>query len=304
MLDNISDNLIIGIIVGLLVIIAVLFVRIKQYKKQVRLFAKATERRLDVDVATPVRVEYFDKEIIELANALNKYTDELKEKNLLLEEERQQIKNLIAGISHDFRTPLTAARGYMQLIEKNEKLSEKNKEYLKISMDKLDYLRTLSDAFFEVSAEEAKDEAVQKEKLDFTKLLTEALLGQYEWISEAGLKTDFQIPEAELIVESNPEYLQRILENLFSNSRKYALSEISIGLSSNDDKIEFYIQNDLEHQDEIDVDRVFELFYRSSSRTKNGSGIGLYVVKLLADKLGHEVSAGIVEDKLRITIIM
>ena len=69
------------------------------------------------------------------------------EKELLekAKEDRQSVKMMVAGISHDFRTPLTAAMGYMQMVRRSPEITEKNGEYLDIAIDKTKYLKDLSD---------------------------------------------------------------------------------------------------------------------------------------------------------------
>lgn len=114
------------IVIGLLlIIVAVLFIRVMQYKRQMRIFADKLKARLDGGVDQDIHVEYFDRDILRLANALNDYSDQIKEKNLAVEKDRARLKNVIAGISHDFRTPLTAAKGYMQLMKRADMLQEK-----------------------------------------------------------------------------------------------------------------------------------------------------------------------------------
>lgn len=103
-------------------------------------------------------MEYFDRDIVALAKALNDYSDQIKERNRALEQDRTRLKNVIAGISHDFRTPLTAVKGYLQLMKKGGRIDDRDMEYLDIAIAKTEYLRVLSDAFFEVSYAEAKDE--------------------------------------------------------------------------------------------------------------------------------------------------
>ena len=52
---------------------------------------------------------------------------------------------VISGISHDFRTPLTASLGYLQMIEKTGELSPQNAKYLAVAIQKNQYLKELSD---------------------------------------------------------------------------------------------------------------------------------------------------------------
>ena len=280
------------IISGLLLLLAaVLFVRILQYKRQMRIFAEKLNRRLKEEVDQSIHVEYFDKDILALANALNHYSDNIREKNLELERDRTRLKNVIAGISHDFRTPLTSAKGYLQLMKKSGNISGKDAEYLDIALSKTDYLRVLSDAFFEVSSADAKDDEIEIAELDVTRLLTSLCLEQYEWIRESGIKVSFDIPETELMVKSNETMLGRIFSNFFSNARKYASTFLNVRLMETDRGIIVEFENDAEQIEDVDVSLVFDAFYRGASRSKEGAGLGLYIVKSLADKLGHEVDA-------------
>lgn len=293
------------IISGLLLLLAaVLFVRILQYKRQMRIFAEKLNRRLKEEVDQSIHVEYFDKDILALANALNHYSDNIREKNLELERDRTRLKNVIAGISHDFRTPLTSAKGYLQLMKKSGNISGKDAEYLDIALSKTDYLRVLSDAFFEVSSADAKDDEIEIAELDVTRLLTSLCLEQYEWIRESGIKVSFDIPETELMVKSNETMLGRIFSNFFSNARKYASTFLNVRLMETDRGIIVEFENDAEQIEDVDVSLVFDAFYRGASRSKEGAGLGLYIVKSLADKLGHEVDARVSGSRFAIRLII
>lgn len=280
------------IVIGLLlIIVAVLFIRVMQYKRQMRIFADKLKARLDGGVDQDIHVEYFDRDILRLANALNDYSDQIKEKKLAVEKDRARLKSVIAGISHDFRTPLTAAKGYMQLMKKGRHVTGKDQEYLDIALAKTDYLRVLSDAFFEVSSAEAKDDEIETADVDVATLLTSQAFEQYDWVKESGVNVTFDIPEQSVIVRSNETMLSRIFANFFSNARKYAESRISVRLVCEDGRVEVIFENDIDSDDEIDVDTIFDAFCRGKSRQKEGVGLGLYIVRCLADKLGHEVSA-------------
>ena len=80
-----------------------------------------------------------------------------------------------------------------------------------------------------------------------------------------------------------------------SNSRKYSDKFFSVTLKQRE-RIVLTVSNDLADSGDMDTKRVFEPFYRMASRTAGGSGLGLYVVKLLCDRLGAEVTADIGDD--------
>lgn len=283
---------IIIITIGILFILVIgLLVRLLQYKKQVKSFAIRTRERKETGMNQPVSVDIFDKDMLELANALNEYTQQQKEISAQLERDRERLQYVIAGISHDFRTPLTASIGYMQMVKKNGQMGEPDREYLDIALDKTLYLKNLSDEFFELSSVEAATEDVETKPVSITKMLEESILGQYDWMEERRLKTRFEIPSKGVYVLGNEHYLKRILENLFSNMEKYSESYISVELMIEEKQVRLVVENDLPTGEELDCTRIFEPFYRTPSRHKKGSGLGLYVVKCLADKLGYELDA-------------
>lgn len=297
----------------------ILAVRLHQYKRQIKIFAEKTGARVEFDMNAPVSVDYFSKEITDLANALNAYTDKAKKYNLDLVKEQQRLKNVMAGISHDFRTPLTAARGYLQLLDKKGAIGTDERKYYNIIIEKMDYLAMLSDAFFSVSKIEAGGEDIELHRVNITNLLTESLFGQYPWIEENGIRLTADIPEQDIYVMSNEDCLMRIFNNIFSNARKYAETSLSISLKQADpedknntsDKNNKYnknnyiltFENDMELRDEVYSGRVLEAFYRGSSRTSEGSGLGLYIVDQLATRMNHKVEVEINENIFKIILI-
>lgn len=297
----------------------ILAVRLHQYKRQIKIFAEKTGARVEFDMNAPVSVDYFSKEITDLANALNAYTDKAKKYNLDLVKEQQRLKNVMAGISHDFRTPLTAARGYLQLLDKKGAIGTDERKYYNIIIEKMDYLAMLSDAFFSVSKIEAGGEDIELHRVNITNLLTESLLGQYPWIEENGIRLTADIPEQDIYVMSNEDCLMRIFNNIFSNARKYAETSLSISLKQADpedknntsDKNNKYnknnyiltFENDMELRDEVYSGRVLEAFYRGSSRTSEGSGLGLYIVDQLATRMNHKVEVEINKNIFKIILI-
>lgn len=308
------------IIISLLsLLVVILAVRLHQYKRQIKIFAEKTGARVEFDMNAPVSVDYFSKEITDLANALNAYTDKAKKYNLDLVKEQQRLKNVMAGISHDFRTPLTAARGYLQLLDKKGAIGTDERKYYNIIIEKMDYLAMLSDAFFSVSKIEAGGEDIELHQVNITNLLTETLLGQYPWIEENGIRLTADIPEQDIYVMSNEDCLMRIFNNIFSNARKYAETSLSISLkqaapedkNNTSDKNNKYnknnyiltFENDMELRDEIYSGRVLEAFYRGSSRTSEGSGLGLYIVEQLAVRMNHRVEVEINKNIFKIILI-
>lgn len=278
------------VIVCLLVFSVVLAVKYISLKRQIRSFGRQVEQRKNINYSSPVKVDFFDKDIVALAVKLNEHTDIQRSLDVEYKRSKEQLNNVISGISHDFRTPLTASLGYLQMIEKSGGLTGKNAEYLEIALQKNTYLKELSDEFFELSKIENGHEEMTVESVNLSNLISDLVMEQYNWMQERNISPDFHIADG-IVINSNRRYIMRIVENLLSNAEKYAFTHLGISLAEENGRITLSAFNDTENGTEIDIDRVFEPFYKPSSRNKSGSGLGLYVVKCLAEKLFADVFA-------------
>ena len=276
--------------VCLLVILCVLLWKYFSLKQNIRRFSQELEKLKNTDYRQPLKVTDFDKDLAELAVKVNEHTDMQRQLGVEYAERKKQLGTVISGISHDFRTPLTASLGYLQMIEKSGQLSDKNAEYLSIAMQKNQYLKALSDEFFELTKIENGGEALRIEKMNLSNLLTETLLEQHAWITERKIKTNFDLADG-IMINADVHCLTRILQNLMSNAQKYTADCFCVTLKQDSDCVTFCVSNTLADSTALNVDKVFEPFYRLDSRTAGGSGLGLYVVKLLCERLGWTVGA-------------
>ncbi|MEE3400251.1 MAG: HAMP domain-containing sensor histidine kinase, partial [Eubacterium sp.] len=194
------------------------------------------------------------------------------------------------GISHDFRTPLTSAMGYIQLAEKDETVSEKTAASLRKAYDKTKYLKELSDEFFALSVMENRSEKELTE-LSFKKLFENITLEQYDWTVKSGISFEADITDDPCMMQASEVDMTRLLINLYSNAKKYSKSKIRVALRQSESEISFNIDNDLEEGALIDERRVFEPFHREYVGEQGGNGLGLYVTKRIVENYGGIISA-------------
>lgn len=127
-------------IVCLLIAFITVLLRLIHVKREICRFSNEVEKLKDSDYAQPLKVTCFDRNVTELAVKINEYVDKQQKIFAANESEKAKLNNVISGISHDFRTPLTASLGYLQLIEKSGELSGKKEEYLTIAIRKISIL--------------------------------------------------------------------------------------------------------------------------------------------------------------------
>ena len=258
-------------------------------RREMRSYARHIMRRTEESgYAEPIKLESFDKGAQELAQALNAQLDRarlLREENIRCKKE---LSHTVSGISHDFRTPLTAALGYMQMIKRSGGLSQTNARYLETAIQKNNYLKELADEFFELNCLESGGD-VPAQTVALGTLLAECLMEQYDWISGLGITPELDIDES-IVVQGSETHLRRILQNLFTNARKHAQKRFGAVLAESAGAVRLAVFNDCA-DGELDITRVFEPFYKTAARGDSGTGLGLFVVKRLCERQGFSVSA-------------
>lgn len=285
------------VVLGILTV--VLFVYLLLLKTQLRSMTKQLKQRLDSRSRQRLSVELFDKELNHLTEQINHCLK--AEENLRLEfvREEQQFREMIANISHDLRTPLTAIKGYHQLMEKEIGGGEQEKR-LRIAQKYAEELGNLIEHFFEYSYLLNREASQKKEEIDLTLLLIETLMEFVEPLEERDLNVSFQ-EEEPVWIYGDKELVMRILQNLVRNCLQHSAGEIIVRINR-EDLVTLVFENPVTSGDEIDATKLFERFYTGDKARKNRTGLGLSIVKLLAEQMGGNVHAECVDDKLRIFV--
>lgn len=235
-----------------------------------------------------IRLSYVEKQI----KSLTKQLTDINENNL---------RQTIADMSHDLRTPLTSIIGYIQLmglhnIDENEK-----KEYINIAGQRAKTLENLLNDFYELSLIESMDYEINLKKLNITKVLQEEVLARYADFAGRGIKPDIEIPDENIYIIADEKCIERVIENLLSNSIKYAKDKVNIVLKSEKDSAMLKISNTASNITDEDAEKIFDRFYMADkTRSGNGTGLGLSIVKGLVQKMNGTVSADLKDNVLSI----
>lgn len=250
--------------------------------------AKSYNRQLTVSL--------FDRDLTEMSSQINDNLDYQKKLKLETERSETRLKQSVSDIAHDLRTPLTVIKGNLQLLSENGTLTEKDRSYLNICMDKADMLKEMVDDFFEMSLLESDGQAVQLKEINGTNIIMQFVADHEAVIREHNLEPDIRLPEKSVMLLADEQMLIRMLGNLLGNVLKYAEQEfvISMELKEKDGTAfcDIAFSNKLMEDACIDVTHLFDRTYRGSrARTGQGAGLGLYIVRLLAEKQGAEVYA-------------
>lgn len=212
--------------------------------------------------------------------------------NQRLKDEKRR-RDLITGISHDLRTPLTSISGYLDgLMEGIADTPEKRMRYLQAIKIRTGNLVGLVDSLSEYSRLDSGF-CYHMETADI-KAFVEQYLEMYRTDAEHNhMVVDFTYGDETYPVKIDREEFKRVFDNLFTNTVKYRMtdtSHVDIVLNRTLDKTEIQLifADDGPGVPDESLERLFDSFYRvddARSRSENGSGIGLAVVKEII--LGH-----------------
>lgn len=312
--------------VALAVLCVCLLIYIVRMKRELRNIKKELEATTDQSYNRQVRVDLFDRDLSGMATQLNKNLDYQKQLKLETEKAERSIRQSVSDIAHDLRTPLTVMKGNLQMLQMEETLSPKSGQYLEICIQKTDEMREMADDFFQLSVLESDLEAVELKRVDVTGLLLQFLADQEAVIRMQDLTPQVTFPEKSIFVLADEKLLIRMLGNLLNNVLRHAkgnsfqilLEEAGLEngtpgaagtrvahtstLEATECVVTFV--NEVDSPETLDAGALFERTYRGDkARHGNGAGLGLYIVKLLAQKQKGRVKAQIKENKLYLSVI-
>jgi len=212
---------------------------------------------------------------------------------------------LITNVSHDLRTPLTSIITYTDLL-KAEDLSDENRlKYVDIIDKKSQRLKTLIEDLFEVSKMASGNMELNKQRVDLTQLLQQALAEHEEEITKTELDFRLSIPEIPLVAYVDGKRWWRVLDNLILNALKYSMpgTRVYITLQQVDDRAQFVLKNVAEFELNENVDELFERFKRAdTSRHTEGSGLGLAIAQSIVDMHEGKMNIEIDGDLFKVTV--
>ena len=235
-------------------------------------------------------------------NEMQQHILKQQERNRKYEKART---DMIAGISHDLKTPLTAVKGMIKAVLDGIAASPAQTEkFLQTAYRRTEDMDMLLNQLFYLSKLETGNMPLHMQKLDLTVFLRDYVQGKQSYLEDTEALS-FQVEEradapsgeaASAYVLADPEQMQRILDNLLENSRKYSEVkplQMEITLSQEQDRWQVCFADHGVGVLEEKLPYLFDEFYRGdeSRNKKEGNGLGLYIVKYLIQAMGGQVRA-------------
>ncbi len=196
-------------------------------------------------------------------------------------------KTVIASLSHDIKTPVSSLLLYAEALEANMDTSiEKRKKYTDIIKAKCEEIARLTNDLFVHSLSEMGRISITEENVN----LTEFVAASVTELCADGKSVTASLPEKPVVICADRKRLVQICENLTNNAAKYAKTPVCITLRCEEDNAVIVFKDEGPGIPDSDLPFVFGKFYRGKNTgDENGSGLGLFIVKELTEKMGGSV---------------
>jgi len=210
------------------------------------------------------------------------------------EKEMDKIKTEFVSLaSHQLRTPATAVKWYAEMLsDKNiGKLNKKQRQYLEQVYRGNERMIKLIDNLLSISRIELGKISIKKEPIDINKFLKNIINEQKVGILKRKQKLIIEQPAGKIKISADPILLRIIFQNFISNAIKYTLDKgkIICTIDKKDSKFLFSVKDNGVGIPEKEQKRIFERLFRASNSLeldREGNGLGLYIVRQIADALG------------------
>lgn len=240
-----------------------------------------------------VRVSYEGKdEISSLYASFNQMAVRLAKQETL----RQQF---ISDVSHEFQTPLTAISGFATILKNENLTDEQRKKYADIILFNSNRLSHLSKNMLQLTLLDGEDTALDKTEFPLIEQLNRVI----EMEDNAALSKDIEIefihPKKEFIIEADESRMEQVWINLLSNAIKYTNEHgvVTVEVRRTTTELQVRFEDTGVGMSQDAISHIFERFYRQDkSRTIEGNGLGLSIVKRIIDLHHYKIDVESQED--------
>lgn len=302
-MENVS-GIVWGVGVCLVCIIAVLFIKVCLLRRSAGEIREGIGRILTTETNALLTISSHDGEMKRLAAALNVELRNLRKQRHRYEQGDLRVKEAVANISHDIRTPLTALCGYLELAKQQiaqmpeQDAAETLRRYLEIMENRAEVLTQLTEELFRYAVVTSDISTVIFEEVILNHLLEESISIYYAALKENKITPLIFMPENMVKCRLNKNILSRIIGNIISNAIKYSDGDLRITLTENGEMV---FSNHASGLDEVQAGKLFERFYTVHTARKS-TGLGLSIAKQLTEQLGGTIDAGYREGMLSISL--
>ncbi|WP_244169859.1 sensor histidine kinase [Paenibacillus helianthi] len=246
-----------------------------------------------------VRIHYENKdEFASICEDFNDMAVRLKESLQLIQKQDENRKELLAGISHDLRSPLTSVRAYSEgLLDGVAQTPESQQNYIRMIKTKAEDIDRMVAKISLFSKMDLGDYPYDPEPLEVNQEILSLVKATAEEYRENGLEVNITALAENVLIFADPVQLNSVFSNILENSLKYKNKEhghVNIRTEAKGNEVFIYLSDDGPGVPVEALEKLFDVFYRSDPSRNNpnkGSGLGLAITAKAVDRMGGSIHA-------------
>lgn len=292
-----------GITVGLVTAGGILSARLWRYRKQINHMRKELALLKEKDTNYQMTSYCHVGKTEEIISEINSLALEYKTEKNRLRNENRVYRESITSISHDIRTPLTSAKGYLQMLQ-NPKTEEETKiRYVKIVEHRLDDVTDMLNQLFEYARIEAGEMKFEPEVFHIGNVFADTVSMFYEDFQKKNCEPEVSITQEVCRMKTDKHAFVRIVENLIKNALVHGKGGYRLSLTREGNQAVICVSNLTDSIERGDMDKIFDRFYTTDqSRSRKTTGLGLAIVKRFTEQMGGTVKALLEEGRFTIEV--
>ncbi len=237
----------------------------------------------------------------ELFHTINALLEQRELERVDYQRKERQLRQQIANVSHDLRTPLTSILGYLQLLREEGLSPEERRAWLEVIDGRAQSLRELITAFYDLSRIEGGEYPLEREQVELRRELEEVLAGFYPELEKSGLTVSVDLARDIPPVWGDRGGVRRVFSNLLVNALRHGQGTLEVKLERRGAWAAASFTNGAPDMTQEDVLHVFERsFTADRTRTGQNTGLGLSIVQALMVQMGHQVRPELREGRFTI----
>ena len=285
------------VLVGLACLVAGIGLAAFVYEKELRRMARFLRQR-PARSNERLTVERPGRGFADMASAVNEQLDAMRDERVEGWRRQQEYQRDLASLSHDVRTPLMGAKGYLRLAQDDGDEAARMRR-LDAAVERLDDMDGLVDQLFAYARANDPDLELHLRSVAVLPVLAGVLTGHFPAFDQRGWEPEVRFEDEALKADADEAALNRIFENLVGNMLRHGSAAPRIEQRGR--VVTF--SNEVDDPAGIEVDRLFDRFYRAdASRSASGSGLGLAVAAGLAQAMSMRMDAQLDGRTLRVNL--
>ncbi len=298
-----GDNMI-GLTILLAALCLVLLLRVYALERNLRDGARQLKSHRAEESGAPLRLAAPNAAAEALFSEVNGLLGEREGERKEFRSREQALREQIANVSHDLRTPLTSILGYLQLLERGDLTGEERQEYLRVIRGRAGALQDLIAGFYDLSRLESGEYPIGREEVDLSALLAELAAAYYSELMGSGMEVSVEPGEGLPKVWGDKPAAERVFSNLLRNALEHGSQHLNMSLRSEEGCVVSRFANGAGELSAEDARRVFDRSF-TSDRTRSGhnAGLGLAIVKALCERMDCPVRAWVEEGQFIVEIV-